>query len=273
MTTVHWRLTNRFIGRLVIELILVPYNFISSLPAEGAAVWAFVRQKTPTISLRQRLNLVWQSFRISNYVPCAHVESEILTFLAAGFSIPADVPGCFVEAGAFKGGSAAKFSLGAKMVGRRLFVFDSFEGIPDNTEPHGTTIYGEQTDFRKGAYSGSIERVRDSILRFGHIDVCEFVRGWFAETMPSFREPIVAMYLDVDLASSTRDCLKHLYPLLQPGGFLFSQDAHLPLVIDVLKDDAFWEKEVGSPRPEFQGLGQRRLVFARKPLPTDVASS
>jgi O-methyltransferase len=80
---------------------------------------------------------------------------------------------------------------------------------------------------------------------------------------------VAAAYVDVDLASSTRTCLRHLYPLLVPGGALFSHDGHLPLVQEVLTDDAFWRDEVGWPRRPIEGLGERKLVVIRKP--TDAA--
>jgi len=84
--------------------------------------------------------------------------------------------------------------------------------------------------------------------------------------MPKFSKSIVAIYLDVDLASSTRTCLKYLYPLLVPGGVLYSQDGHLPLVIDVFKDDEFWKKEVSYPKPHIEGLGKKKLIKIVKPI-------
>jgi hypothetical protein len=51
-----------------------------------------------------------------------------------------------------------------------------------------------------------------------------------------------------------RTCLKYLYPLLQPGGVLYSQDGHLPLVCDLFDGDKFWEQEVGVRKPAIEGL-------------------
>ena len=83
--------------------------------------------------------------------------------------------------------------------------------------------------------------------------------------MPDFSKPIIAAYIDVDLASSTRTCLKYLYPLLFPKGVFFSQDGHLPLVIDVFSDEKFWEKEVGFNKPLIAGLGKKKLIKVIKP--------
>ena len=57
-------------------------------------------------------------------------------------SIPKDSEGCIVEAGVYKGGSGAKFSIFAKLVGRRLILFDSFESLPKNLENHDKSILG-----------------------------------------------------------------------------------------------------------------------------------
>jgi O-methyltransferase len=84
--------------------------------------------------------------------------------------------------------------------------------------------------------------------------------------MPLFAEPVVAAYIDVDLVSSTRTCIKYLYPLLVPGGILFSQDGHLPLVVKLLKDEHFWRSEIGCPPPQMDGLGQQKLVRIVKPV-------
>jgi O-methyltransferase len=176
------------------------------------------------------------------------------------------VDGVMVEAGSFKGGSTAKLSLAAKLAGRRLFVFDSFEGLPNHDEPHGDTIFGEQTNFAPRSYCGALDEVIDNIRRFGELSVCEFRKGWFEDTMPDFLEPVAVAYIDVDLVSSTKTCLKYLYPLLVPGGAIFSQDGHLPLVTHAIGDAKFWEAEVGYPMPPIEGLGRKKLLRIEKPL-------
>ena len=172
--------------------------------------------------------------------------------------LPRSVRGCVVQAGCYKGGSAAKFSRGAKLAHRQLVLFDSFEGIPPNVEDHRSTSHGE--NFEAESYKGALEEVRANIARYGDLEVCRFVKGWFNDTLPGFKEPVAAIYLDVDLVSSTRVCLKYLYPLLQPGGVLYSQDGHLPLVCRLLDDDQFWEREVGVRKPTIEGLRVSKLI-------------
>src|SRR5687768_8201417 len=47
------------------------------------------------------------------------------------FETPPDVEGDVVECGTWKGGSAANLSLVCKIAGRKLKIFDSFEGLPE----------------------------------------------------------------------------------------------------------------------------------------------
>jgi len=185
----------------------------------------------------------------------------MLDMIRVILSLRPESNGVVVEAGCFKGGSTAKFSLAVDIVGRKLVVFDSFEGIPENDEPQDKDIFGWKAGvFKKGDYCGTLEEVISNVTRFGKIERCRFIKGWFDDTMPDFKEPISAIYIDVDLASSTRTCLKYLFPLLERGGILYSQDGHLPLVVDVFSDDDFWLKEVGCKKPLIQGLGRRRLI-------------
>ena len=183
----------------------------------------------------------------------------MLEVAAAILKFPRDHSGVVLEAGCYKGGSTAKLSLCAALTGRRLVVFDSFEGIPENDEVQ-QDFTNTKSVFVKGQYAGSLEEVKRNIAEYGDPSVCEFVKGWFCDTLPGFKDPIAVAYLDVDLVSSTRDCLKHLHPHLVQGGTIFSQDGHLSNVIALLTDDTFWRTDVGVARPSMQGLGQRKLV-------------
>jgi O-methyltransferase len=199
-------------------------------------------------------------------VQSAHNSSHILQFLIALLKLPPDVPGCIIEAGAFKGGGTSKISLFAKHVNRKLFIFDSFEGLPENQEQHIRSTEGHSIKdwFKGGNFAGSLTEVKKNVQQYGSIEVCEFVPGWFEQTLPLFKEPVALAYLDVDLASSTRTCLKYLFPLLSNGGAIYSQDGDFPLVIDVLKDESFWRNEVGCKKlPIIENLG-KKITIIRK---------
>ena len=180
----------------------------------------------------------------------------MLEVLSALLSMPADRAGVIVEAGCYKGGSAAKLTLGARLSGRSLHLFDSFMGIPANLE----RLESGRLPWPRGSWAGSENEVRRNIACYGEISACSFHRGWFEETLKDFHEPIAVAFLDVDLAASTRTCLEYLYPKITEGGALFSQDGHSPLVQAVFADARFWEQKVGCRMPTVEGLGTRKLL-------------
>jgi O-methyltransferase len=180
--------------------------------------------------------------------------------------LSATAEGVFVEAGCFKGGSTSKLSIIAQLTGRELVVFDSFQGLPANAEPHSATIDGDSIEgwFSEGRFSSAFHEVVRNVTDYGHRSSCTFVEGWFEDTMPKFDAQIAGAFIDVDLAASTRTCLRFLYPLLEPGGVLISQDGDFPLVLEVFESDRFWEQEVGVERPAIEGLGKEKLLIIRK---------
>lgn len=224
------------------------------------AILGFLASDHRDLPFVKRCALASRLRAISRAIDCPHTESEILSYIRSILSLDASTRGCLVEAGCYKGGSTAKFSIAAKVARRELVVFDSFQGIPRHAEDHGTNIFGRPVTFAEGEYTGSLDEVTRNVSTYGEVDACRFIKGWFHDTMPRFKEPIAAIYLDVDLAESTRTCLKHLYPLLLPGGVLYSQDGHLPLVLNVFDDDAFWREEIGCNKPHVEGWGTSKLL-------------
>jgi len=241
------------------------YRKLRALPYDVPKFATFLAAKPQTpISFWQKVSLILHCYRISFLVDCPHMEGEMVEVMHQIFSIPAAKAGVIVEAGSFKGGSTAKISLAAKIANRKFFVFDSFEGIPAHQEKHGKNIYGGDAYFPKGSYAGSLEEVKSSVAKFGHLQSCEFIKGFFETTMPGFSQPVVVGYIDVDLASSTKTCLKYLYPLLIGGGVLLSQDGHLPWIIELLSDNNFWQQELETAIPTMTGLKKEKLVIIQK---------
>lgn len=237
------------------------YYAPKDLPA--AARFLFHGTAAPT-SFGARLRLIGAFYRISYRVDCPHTEHELLAISRAILNIAPSVRGAIVEAGAFHGGSTAKLSLVARLAGRELHVFDSFEGMPANSETHGRSIYGREHHFSEGSHAVPLEEARYNVATYGDAARTQFHKGWFSETMPAFKEPVAAACVNVDLVQSTKDCLRYLYPLTVAGGVIFSQDAHFPWIISLLRDEAFWRNEVGVTRPDIPGLGASKFVAIRK---------
>ena len=212
----------------------------------------FLTDSSLNIPFSQRFSIIKRLYAITfatENIP--HSQKQILEFVRAILRAPRNDNGVIVEAGCFRGISSAKFSIAAKCAGKQFYVCDSFEGLPANDEPHDKGVFGRPIEFNEGDYAATLDEVQANIERFGEIDVCHFVKGWFSDTLPLFDKPVSALYLDVDLVSSTSDCLRHLWPLMVPGAKVISQDGHIPLVVDLFHDAKFWRDEVGcSTMPE-----------------------
>ncbi len=220
---------------------------------------SFLLDSKLNISFMDRLRLIAKFQKITASIESPHTQEEVYAFAKAILTLPKS-DGVIVEAGCFKGSSTAKFSLAAHLAGRKLIVFDSFQGIPKNNENHDKNIYGGSAGFPEGSYCGALEEVKANVNKYGALRSVEFVEGWFDDSMPHFDRPISAIYLDVDLVSSTTTCLKYLYPLLEEGGVVYSQDGHLPLIIELLEDESFWKNVVGFPKPDIRGLRNSKLL-------------
>lgn len=247
----------------LLKLLKITYVICRDAPC----LLRFALSSNSKISFPERLSLIRKLRIINKNIQCLHTQLQILPFITSILSIPPDKEGCIVEAGSYIGGSTAKFSIVAKLANRQLVVFDSFEGLPENVEPHDKSILGHSVKdwYKKGSFCARLDEVKNNVEKFGELEVCTFVKGWFEDTIPAFSQKICAVYLDVDLASSTRTCLKFLYPLIIPGGVLYSHDGDLPLVIEVYNDDKFWEQEVGCRKPYIEGLGKHKVIKIVKP--------
>ena len=172
-------------------------------------------------------------------------------------SVPQEVKGDVIECGCYKGSSTASLSLACKLAGRRLWVCDSFEGLPEDEGsrahdyPH-LQVYGH---YEKGMYAGRLEEVKGNVARLGAVSVCQFVPGFFSSSLKSLTGPFVLAFLDVDLVSSMKDCIRHIWPLLSDGSFVFTDDSLDMEVVRVWFDDNWWREAVGACSPGYVGSG------------------
>ncbi len=181
--------------------------------------------------------------------------------LAAGLlSVPKAFAGDAIECGSYKGSSTASLSLVCRAVGRRLVVCDSFEGLPApaaGDEVHVSEHYGRYEKYKKGDYAGRLDEVRDNVRRYGALDVCEFVKGYFDSTLPTLAADrrFVFAFLDVDLHASLRTCLTHLWPKLRDGGLLYTHEAQQLDYVALFFDKSWWAETLGGPPPGLIGCG------------------
>ena len=63
--------------------------------------------------------------------------------------------------------------------------------------------------WQPGDWAGPLDVVTANVQRWGELDVCRFVKGWFKDTLLAENLPasIALAFTDVDLPSSARECL------------------------------------------------------------------
>lgn len=121
--------------------------------------------------------------------------------------------GSLFEFGCFKGFSTCCLSEACYQLGIRMDVFDSFEGLP----PSDSTYY-EPHDF-----AGSLDEVRKNVSEFGRPQVVTYHKGFFSETLGGVWTRPLCIWMDVDLALSSRDVMTIL-GLLPPESCVFSDE-------------------------------------------------
>jgi len=230
----------RSIESLVIERLLAP---------EVGREYGVTRQQKKRLANQIRRNV--------RIIPSATMWVSHIALVEAVLRIPKSVKGDIIECGCYKGASTASLSLACKLTGRKLIVADSFEGLPAESE--GTLhIYShlkQQGIYEEGAYSGTLAEVKANISLGGDISVCTFVTGFYSSSLKNFKRPIALAFLDVDLESSIKDCIKAIWPTLANGGYVYTDDSCDMEVVKVWFDNQWWRKELQEPAPGYVGSG------------------
>lgn len=192
------------------------------------------------------LRMFWNTLR----VPTGTTYKAHLAMAVKLLELPPEQTGDVVECGTWKGGSAANLSLVCRIVGRRLRVFDSFQGLPE-----GRAGDREARFYRAGDYRGTLEEVKRNIARYGAIEVCDFVPGWFEDTLPRLDSDVVLGFVDVDLEASLHTCVRYLWPRLTDGGYLFTDEAVGTDYVALFFSERWWRTYFDRTPPGLIGAG------------------
>ena len=193
----------------------------------------------PNIGFGKKLSLLWCFLVVDWNIISSHRPYMISLICKEIAQRPAKDNEVMVEAGCYNGGSTIKFSLLCDLMGYKLHVFDSFEGVPDMTEEEKEKHFSRPGDWQSQQYEQVIENVR----RYGKVDICEFYKGWFSDTLSNkqFEGPVRIAYTDCDLRRSTEDALQGVVSQLSDDGVIYSQDYHYDEIRELLNDPKTWE--------------------------------
>ena len=208
------------------------------------------------VGRRDRVRMAAAFQRTLRALPAGTTVLSQIALAREILSLPPSLPGDLVECGAWKGASAACLSRVAAAVGRRLVICDSFAGLPDE----GRRLYlsrhtGSYGYLAEGLFAGGMSEVQSALGAYGRPEVCEFVPGFFSESLRNWSRLIAFAFLDVDLPSSFHDCLRALWPYLSEGGAFYVDDVRCMEVAQVFFDKVWWQTELGCPAPGLIGSG------------------
>jgi O-methyltransferase len=147
------------------------------------------------------------------------------------------VPGDLVECGVWRGGAVMAAALTLAQLGvrdRRIFLYDTFSGMPPPTDADWRPDLDPRELFaRRRTGPGSsdwcragVDEVRRNLASLPYPDrLFELVEGRVEDTIPgTLPDSIAILRLDTDWYESTRHEMEHLMPRLVPGGVLILDD-------------------------------------------------
>lgn len=198
----------------------------------------------------KRFRLGYRMYRNTTKMPAGLSYRAHLVMVAKLFETPPSVEGVVVECGSYLGGTTVNLSIACEITGRKLIVYDSFEGLPE-ADPNDRFAH----PMGASVLDAPLDQVKANVAKYGVIDVCEFRKGWFEDTLPHHTEPVVLAFLDVDYQSSTHDCLVNLWPHLTEKGHLFTDDYVYVEMCSVYWSEEFWRDNLDTTPPGLIGAG------------------
>jgi hypothetical protein len=179
----------------------------------------------------------WQAYQRCRPFTMTSLERCYALWKAARHVADAGIPGDVVECGVWRGGSSMLAALGLMSredLGRRLHLFDTFEGMTpptdDDVSAFGEVAQETWASNQREAHNDWCYADRDDVRRnmdsTGYpADLVNLVQGPVEKTIPDAApESIAILRLDTDWYESTAHELRHLYPRLARGGVLIVDD-------------------------------------------------
>ena len=149
-------------------------------------------------------------------------ERELTIILRELTSVlKSDAEGDVVEFGCYVGTTSVPMAKLLQTTQRTLYVYDSFEGLPEKTSEDKSPA-GEQ--FVAGELSAS-KKVFIKNFKQAGVPLPVITKGWFSDvTEDQVPDKIAFAFLDGDYYRSVLDPLKLIWPRLAPGAVIIVDD-------------------------------------------------
>lgn len=149
------------------------------------------------------------------------------------------VEGDFVELGCYKGDTSLCLAEILKDTGKKLWIYDSFEGLPEKQQ-QDASVAGE--NFKEGELYVSKREVKERFLR-ANLPLPVITKAWFQDlTDEDLPRKIAFAFLDGDFYESIRDSLKLVEEKMALGGIIVVHDYSNPALPGVMRAVDEWTK-------------------------------
>ena len=165
------------------------------------------------------------------------------------------LPGDYVEMGCYRGDTSL---LLAEVLhcGAKLWLYDSFEGLPEKTEADESAA---GASFRGGELAVTKREVKQRFLRAG-LPVPVIKKGWFNELKDEdLPERIAFAFLDGDFYESIRDSLRLVDDRMVQGGVIMIHDYHNEALPGVARAVDEWNRGREYKIERFESLAIMKI--------------
>lgn len=132
-----------------------------------------------------------------------------------------DFEGDYVELGCYKGDTSILLAEIVRSTGKKLWIYDSFEGLPEKTEEDISELGRE---FKKGVLDVTKQEVKKRFLKAG-LPVPIIKKAWFQDLREEdLPEKIGFAFLDGDLYESIKESLNLIEKKIVRGGVIVVHD-------------------------------------------------
>ncbi|MDC7223659.1 MAG: macrocin O-methyltransferase [Spirochaetales bacterium] len=191
--------------------------------------WGLITPQTYLIDMEADFKTIWES--VSPFTMISPERGYALC-QALDYLEKNRIEGDMVECGVWRGGAcmlAARLMMARSYRSRKIWLYDTFEGMTEPTEEDVIAASGQPVSERspKGWWAVSREEVEQNLLSTGYdSSLWELVQGDVCQTLET-RVPtgqIALLRLDTDWYESTKKEMEVLFPKLAEGGVLLLDD-------------------------------------------------
>ena len=136
-----------------------------------------------------------------------------------------NIDGDFIETGVWRGGACifVKKYFQLYNMNKKVFVADSFEGLPKPEHPEDEGDHHHTMEFLQV----SLEEVKKNFEMHQELDEnVIFLKGWFSDTLPNNQDikKLCILRMDGDMYKSTMDVFDSCYHKVENQGFVIIDD-------------------------------------------------